>query len=176
MEGKELLQGRWLKSEDVEWLGGWIEAHPQWSRKRVAQELCRHWDWRDGLGRLKDFAARSLLLKLEGQGRIALPALQIQKRRTPRRIQPLPDWKEPEVWVADLQALGPIELERLTPGSATARRWAFYLDRFRGTCYRAANWHHVGTTQGRSRQDRERRMRVSVKDVYLYRLASRGGA
>ena len=26
---------------------------------------------------------------------------------------------------------------------------------FRGTCYRAANWIHVGQTQGRGRMDRE---------------------
>ena len=27
-------------------------------------------------------------------------------------------------------------------------------NRFRGTCYQAANWHWVGETQGRSRNDR----------------------
>lgn len=43
-------------------------------------------------------------------------------------------------------------------------------DRFRGTCYRAANWIHVGQTQGRSRQDRDRTLCVPVKDIYLYPL------
>ena len=42
--------------------------------------------------------------------------------------------------------------------------------RFRGTCYRAANWIHVGQTQGRSRQDRAHTLCVPVKDVYLYPL------
>lgn len=42
--------------------------------------------------------------------------------------------------------------------------------RFRGTCYRAANWTCVGQTQGRSRQDRDHVLRVPVKDVYLYPL------
>lgn len=42
--------------------------------------------------------------------------------------------------------------------------------RFKGTCYRAANWILVGQTQGRSRQDRDRLLRVPVKDVYLYPL------
>lgn len=42
--------------------------------------------------------------------------------------------------------------------------------RFKGTCYRAANWTCVGQTQGRSRQDRERQLRVPIKDVYLYPL------
>lgn len=42
--------------------------------------------------------------------------------------------------------------------------------RFRGTCYKASNWHFVGSTQGRSRQDRCHCMKVPVKDIYLYPL------
>lgn len=42
--------------------------------------------------------------------------------------------------------------------------------RFAGTCYRAANWRCVGQTKGRSRQDRFHKLRVPVKDVYLYPL------
>ena len=45
-------------------------------------------------------------------------------------------------------------------------------DRFRGTCYRAANWINVGQTQGRSRNDTNRALQVPVKDVYLYPLIS----
>jgi hypothetical protein len=42
--------------------------------------------------------------------------------------------------------------------------------RFKGTCYRAANWLRLGATKGRSRNDRQNRIRVPVKDVYLYPL------
>jgi hypothetical protein len=42
--------------------------------------------------------------------------------------------------------------------------------RFSGTCYRAANWLPVGETTGRSRQDRDRLLRVPVKAVYVYPL------
>lgn len=45
--------------------------------------------------------------------------------------------------------------------------------RFRGTCYRAANWKCVGQTQGRSRQDRYSNMSVPIKDIYLYPLTPR---
>jgi len=45
--------------------------------------------------------------------------------------------------------------------------------RFRGTCYRAANWIWTGTTAGRSRQDRAHSLRVPVKDVYVYPLDGR---
>lgn len=41
-------------------------------------------------------------------------------------------------------------------------------DRFRGTCYRAANWIFVGQTQGRGKLDREHRHPLPVKDILLY--------
>jgi len=43
-------------------------------------------------------------------------------------------------------------------------------DRFQGTCYKAANWIHLGQTQGRSRADRYSTLRVPVKDIYFYPL------
>lgn len=43
-------------------------------------------------------------------------------------------------------------------------------DRFSGTCYRAANWQGLGSTQGRSRQDSNRTLRVPVKEVFVYPL------
>jgi len=42
--------------------------------------------------------------------------------------------------------------------------------RFRGTCYRAANWIHVGQTQGRGKLDRQYRYLLPVKDIFLYPL------
>lgn len=43
-------------------------------------------------------------------------------------------------------------------------------ERFSGICYRAANWIHVGTTQGRGRMDRERTVERHVKEIFLYPL------
>jgi hypothetical protein len=43
-------------------------------------------------------------------------------------------------------------------------------ERFRGTCYRAANWIHVGQTQGRGKLDRHKRFAVPVKDIFLLPL------
>ena len=43
---------------------------------------------------------------------------------------------------------------------------------FAGTCYQAANWTRVGSSQGRGRQDRERAKAESVKDIYVYVLAA----
>jgi hypothetical protein len=44
--------------------------------------------------------------------------------------------------------------------------------RFIGTCYQAANWLRLGRTTGRSRQDRYKRLKVPVKDLYVYPLAA----
>ena len=43
-------------------------------------------------------------------------------------------------------------------------------DRFPGTCYRAANWIAVGTTTGRSRQDRHHQLQVGLKAHYVLPL------
>lgn len=42
--------------------------------------------------------------------------------------------------------------------------------RFNGTCYRAANWIHVGHTQGRGKLDHHKRYPQPIKDIYLYPL------
>ena len=42
--------------------------------------------------------------------------------------------------------------------------------RYRGVCYRAANWRLVGHSMGRGRNDRHHRLSVPTKDIYLYPL------
>ena len=279
-----MIQGHVVEPEDVAWMRSWLDEHPKGSRKRLARELCARWEWVDGRGRVKDFAARSLLLKLEAQGHIRLPPLQVNKRRASREAPQWPDWEEPARWEAQLATLQPLRVEPVRAGTDEAQRWAFYLhryhylglrvvgenlgylasdvagrdvacllfgaaawrcaprdralgwgeverrqglsrltnntrflvlpwvrvphlasavlgavarriqadwqvkyghglealetfverERFAGTCYRAANWQRVGTTRGRSRQDRDRTCIVPPKDIYLYRLHRRG--
>jgi len=42
--------------------------------------------------------------------------------------------------------------------------------RFKGICYRAANWIRVGQSRARSRNDTHCTLKVPIKDVYLYPL------
>jgi hypothetical protein len=42
--------------------------------------------------------------------------------------------------------------------------------RFRGTCYRAANWAYLGSTAGRGRQDQDRKAERGAKEVFVYPL------
>jgi hypothetical protein len=43
-------------------------------------------------------------------------------------------------------------------------------ERFRGVCYRAANWIYLGKTQGRGRMDRNHQITGTPKDLYVYPL------
>jgi len=43
-------------------------------------------------------------------------------------------------------------------------------DRFMGTCYKAANWIHVGETKGTSKKGHDHMYHGNIKDVYLYPL------
>ena len=130
METEMTLQGRRLQPGELAWLQGWIDQNPEWSRKQIARELCRRWDWVDGRGRLKDFAARSLLLKLEARGQVKLPALRTQFRRVRPKVASLEQWEEPPTWTASLAEIAPVRLEKIQAGSPTARRWAYYLERY----------------------------------------------
>lgn len=61
-------------------------------------------------------------------------------------------------WVARY-AVEPVLLETLVDRS-----------RYRGTCYRAANWTSVGETQGRGRMDRSGQAHGPVKEIFVYPL------
>ncbi len=78
MAAEIVCQGRRLSTDQLSWLGRWIGQHPSWSRRRLSQALCQEWNWRNGRGKLKDFAARTFLDKLEGRGLIVLPPLRLQ--------------------------------------------------------------------------------------------------
>ena len=283
-------QGRQIDAAALSWLQTWIADHGDWSRARLARELCREWDWRTAGGQIKNYAARSFLIKLEERGLITLPPLQESKRRTnwsqslttktaqrnAERLLP-----PPEKITTALSALTPLSVEIPSTKSYEENCYTHYLihhhylgfsrtvgenlkylisdrtgrhlacllfgsaawktlprdsfigwsetvrqknvnlltnntrflimpwvrvphlashilglimrrlcddwrakyahpihlvetfvenDRFRGTCYRAANWIFVGQTKGRSRQDRYTTLKVPVKDIYLYPL------
>ena len=43
-------------------------------------------------------------------------------------------------------------------------------ERFRGTCYKAANWIYVGQTQGRGKKDTHNLCLLPIKDIWMYPL------
>ena len=272
------LQGRVVDACGLNAVRRLLHEHPDWSRWRLSRELALQWEWRNGAGRLKDMAARSLLLRLEQRGLIELPP---RRWRCPNRMSLPPKSGEVigrEPITEKLSQLRPLRIEEVSRDARRRRtlgrvlyehhylsytspvgenlqylvwdrqgrvlaasvfgaaawkceprdrfigwdpetrrrglaglcsqsrflilpwvkvphlashllgRWCRRLprdwrskyghrvwlvesfveaDRFGGTCYRAANWHHVGTTQGRSRQDRHHRLSVPRKEIFL---------
>jgi hypothetical protein len=283
----QTIQGRRISSVEIADIEQLLQAHPSWSRWRLSRALAEKWQWYAASGELKDMAARTLLLKLDARGLIALPAW----RRAPvaRRAVAEPDLFEslrPEPVVASLSRMVPLRIQVVRPKQPEYRRFQRYLgqyhylgfqgpvgenigylvrsaagldlacvlfgaaawqcaprdqwigwsaeqraqrlaliannsrflilphvrvpglanhilcriarridtdwqeryrhpihlletfvqpDRFRGTCYQAANWVRVGQTTGRTRQSqrhRDNEVHAPVKDVYLYPLSS----
>lgn len=92
-----------------------IAQHPDWHRTALSLHLCELWNWRNGAGRLKDMAARTLLLKLHARGLIELPPPQKRTRRPCAQAPPL---SQPELLVltsapidSGLESLQPLSLE-----------------------------------------------------------------
>jgi len=284
MEAGKVIQGRCVTATDIGLIRGLLKDHPDWNRSRLSRELCERWDWRNGKGRLKDMAARTLLLKLERLGEIRLPVRHSPGRPNRRGfLMPVAMAHDTTAVDVDLSRLRPLRIERLDTGDArlplfhyllhryhylghqrcvgenlkvmvsdrTGRLLACMLfgsaawkassrdtfigwdratrernlslltnntrflilpwvrvrhlashllsrigrelsghwmdrcghpihlietfvqrDRYRGTCYRAAGWKHVGATVGRSRNDRDQTLSVPVKEIFLYPLHS----
>jgi hypothetical protein len=131
MELELVCQGRVVSGQELAWLRQWIADHPQWSRKRLSRELCQEWDWRNGRGQMKDFAARAFLEKLDARGLLVLPALQLQ-RSHPR---PKPDATKLVNWPTDpiaepLRELGPWQWLAPRVGTPEVRRFDVYLQRY----------------------------------------------
>ncbi len=280
MEEVIRVQGRELYADDLTYIRDQIADHSDWHRTRLSREICAAWNWTDNVGRPKDMACRTMLLKLERRGLLTLPP-----RRKPsvnhyrgKSFQPV--LHSTSVLDTTLRTLQPITLSSADCGNEavlwqtlltqyhylgfttrvgqslryvayasngqpvacllfgaaawkTAARDAFIgwsteerernisrvvnnmrflippwvnvphlashilgmalrrlpddwrtkygfepvlvetfveQGRFRGTCYKAANWQCVGSTTGRTRQDRNHKIKVPVKDVYLYPL------
>ena len=64
MTEASIIQGRQIGATELAKVRNMRASHPDWSRRRLSVELATLWNWRNGVGQLKDMAARTLLLKL----------------------------------------------------------------------------------------------------------------
>ena len=125
-----VIQGRKLRAEDIGLIQGLLAEHRDWNRTRLSEELCRLWDWRNAQGRIKDMAARTLLLKLERGGHIRLP-----ERRGPspngfrNQYAPLVDHATTPIYGA-LHNLRPLSVSVVESGSQDLRLFNCLLGRY----------------------------------------------
>ena len=109
-----IIQGRLIGPAELEQVRGLLAAHPDWSRYRLSRQLCRVWNWRSLTGQIKDMAARSLLLKLEERGWVALPARRCPSpnRMRHKQIRPLQHPTDPIT--GSLSELQPLQIQELS--------------------------------------------------------------
>ena len=130
MDRQLVIQGRTVGPEDVALIRDWLQANPDSNRTRLSRELCAAWNWRNGTGRLKDMAARSLLLKLEARGQIQLPPRRTASVNGLRNRHADPIDHDPSPLEGALQSLRPVRVQPVTEGSSEARLFQFLLQRY----------------------------------------------
>ena len=130
MDRELVVQGRTVRPEDVALIRDWLQAHPDSNRTRLSRELCVAWNWRNGTGRLKDMAARSLLLKLEARGQIQLPPRRTASVNGLRNRHPVPIDHDPSPMEGPLQSLRPVQVHPVTENSSEGRLFQFLLQRY----------------------------------------------
>jgi hypothetical protein len=136
----------WVRTQDRE-LACLLWTSPAW--KMQARDEWIGWSDEQRRGNLQRIVSngRFLILPWARIRGLASKILALAARQMPH------DWE-------NHYGHRPLLLETLVDGS-----------RFRGTCYRAANWIHIGQTAGRGRMDREHEAHGrAIKDIYVYPL------
>lgn len=138
------IRGRAIGAAELEQIRSLRSTHPEWSRRRLSQELARLWHWRTPTGQLKDIACRDLLNRLATHGMITLPARQ---RRGGRQILralggaaqlPLVLARSPPPRQRALSELRPLSWHCVPAGQSERSRIAGYL----------AEHHYLGYPDG----------------------------
>jgi hypothetical protein len=167
------LQGRALSGDDLALVRALIAQHPDWHRTALSRHLCQLWNWRNGAGRLKDMAARTLLLKLHARGLIELPPPQT---RTARPCAQAPPLGQPELLSipngtihSPLASLQPLRLE-LAHSLRLRREAAQLLARYH---YRGFNGAVGENVQYLARDCQGRGLAVMVFGAAAWKVAAR---
>ncbi len=120
MDRELILQGRKIAPGDIELIRAALQGPAGSNRTRLSRELCRVWDWRNGAGRFKDMACRSLLLKLEARGLIGLPP-RVTASVNGLRNRSQGQWEHDQTPLeGPLACLQPIRLELVAEGTTEA--------------------------------------------------------
>ena len=128
MHEEIICQGRSVSVDELRWLQGWLLGQQEKSRHRLTLELCERWRWQTATGRLKNYAARSFLMKLEQRGLISLPPIRETMRRR-NWIQPFESKPHtvPKPVMAVLADLVPIRITLCASQSSEEAHFRSYL-------------------------------------------------
>jgi hypothetical protein len=112
----------------------------------------------DLIGWTKEQRERNLHLVVNNSRFLILPW--VRQANLASRILSMISRRLPQDWRA-VYAYSPVLIETFVE-----------KPRFTGTCYRAANWQHLGDTQGRGKLDRFMRCDKPVKSIWVFPLVS----
>jgi len=123
-----IIQGRRIGASELDQVRNLLGSHPDWSRRRLSQELATLWNWRNGAGQLKDMAARTLMLKLEQRGWIGLPLRRvIPGNRMRHKRLPEPSLAAPQAPVSEpLNRLLPLVLSECSHADKASGQRALF--------------------------------------------------
>jgi hypothetical protein len=68
-----VIRNRKITAEDLPVIQAVVKEHWNRGRTHISRKLCKHWNWVQPIGRLKDIACRELLLTLHRKGLIDYP-------------------------------------------------------------------------------------------------------
>jgi len=130
MPTESIIQGRRLSAEELVQIQTLLAEHPSWHRTRHSRELCARWGWHNDTGRPKDMACRSLLLKLQARGLLELPPRQGASVNHQRNHRAAEVAHAADPLHAELEALRPVRVAPVSPGSPEAGLFQFLLQRY----------------------------------------------
>lgn len=117
MDDEVRYRGRVICPGDIAFIRELIASEPGLTRRALSFKVCEAWNWVQPNGSPRDMVARGMLLELERQGLIALPAPRWippkggLRQRQPERV-PLLQWPALEGPVASLRPLEIAQVRR----------------------------------------------------------------
>lgn len=133
MNKTTVIQGRKIAPEDIELIKKLIDTNPSWGRTRLSKELCILWNFKSAKGSLKDMSCRNLLLKLQKQKLLTLPAPKKKANNDKRNSSTRPVLHSTSPIRASLKEIAPIQIKPVEDRSE--------LDLFK--CFLSA-YHYLG--------------------------------
>src|SRR2546428_450414 len=165
-------RGRAVSAEDIAFIRQLIAAHPGASRRALSAQLCEAWGWEQANGAPPDMGSRARFIGWSAEAR----RRNIRFLAYNTRFLILP-WVQVEHLASHI--LGRMA-KRLSEDWERSYGHPIYFletfvdpERFRGTCYRAANWVVLGRTTGRGKDDQTNRPNRPIKEGLGYPLTPR---
>ncbi|MHC1727527.1 MAG: Druantia anti-phage system protein DruA [Syntrophobacteraceae bacterium] len=125
----QLQCGREISREEIEEIRETVGVFQQLSREEPAVTICEHLEWFSASGSPKSDACLNLLLKLEPEGLLKLPAKKTSLRKAPGKPYPTQRTEPVSPIEGSLTDIGRVRLE-MVGGREETQPWNEYVHRY----------------------------------------------